>query len=996
LSGSGNIKKQEFRAIMAATNIEINAAQAAPFSPGVAQYLEQTDIGGLINKVAVWFELRAPDPEKPDADRFDGGISIEYENVHATPPHLPYPLRGARGKVFASTAENGTLKFQVDKRGMDGDLQVVGKMTNCFSDPFAPVYNIKLDAPGVLIGPRLEGALNQPLLPIAQRLWQAFAPVAGRLDGKLHLWNENPGDKAQVSADLKLIEVAGSFQGFPPETGHRRVCFPYPLSNIRGQVQVRPDGISLSGFTADAGKGQIQMTGNLIPVDGRMLPALDIDCRGVAFSPALRNALDAMLEGGGDIYDDYMPQGTTDISVQLRAAGNQLGYAVRISPLGASMTYKGFPYRVDGIHGTVKITEGGVQMNLDGRRRTAAIAVNGRFRFGPEDGFKGLHSELWVKTTGLALDNEMKHATTTMSDVAKEAWDFFSPRGRVDCEVTLWKDASDASFDYDAHMIVHKGSALMQTLEVPLENLEGDIFIHGTGDTTRCDFSSLRGQIRNGPNAAPANILCHGTGQIQDGKSRLDLTSIVRRIRLTRELATALDKAGVVELTTWDLLAPDGYVDVIGRLSKGYEDEEHRQSYRIRLRDTSSTSRFLPGKATDFNGDVAVEKGKVTFDNIRFKIGASPIRCSGGSASYANGVSTVKAKVNAESFPMDERVARLMSGPTRTIYLSSNIGGTVKVTDLELTLRFPDSGTGFQTLFSGQVVANNLEIGLAIPIRHINGVVKIDDGRIDENGGHATGTVSEANALIHDHQVHRVSSDFTFDQDKVQFQDLSMRLHAGRVESNGPDNLALRYDFAGEGNLQMFLRWYGVSLAETMRASGMSLVNKFQGSLEGNLNVEELRAGNVLDIRANGTMRISNGNLGQVPVFSTIYDYLKPDQRPRFSSGQLSYAVGNRIIQLDKLELKSSILNVDGQGKITPDGYSDIMLKLRAFGGRIPFLDRFVGTLVQGQVYGYLREPRSRPIWLGQRRTRRRLLTPIPPLNPNDVSRNPTPTGKRQ
>ncbi len=984
LTGSCNVRKQEFRAIMEANDIAMAPQQAASFSSEVAQYLERAGVAGLIKKVAVWLELRAPDPENPALERFGGGIGIDFEDLRATPPDLPYPVSGARGKVFCSTSDNGTVKFQVEKRGMDGDLQVVGSMTNCFSRPFVPSYNIRLDAREVLIGPRLEHALNQPELPEPMQVWRAFAPSAGRLSGRLHFWNERPGESPQVSADLDLLGVSAKFEGFPPGPGGRRICFPYPLTNIRGRVQVRPDGITLSGLSAEAGEGRIQMTGNLIPSNGRILPAVDIECRAVAFSPQLRDALEAMLEGGGAIYDEYQPQGSTDVSLQLRPKDGRVRFAASMSPLRASMTYAGFPYRVDGIRGVVTITEEGVRMNVHGHCRAGAVAVNGRFRFGSEKGLQGsgLHSELWINATGLPLDSEMKRAVATMSQMAGRAWDFFSPRGTADCEVTLWKGASDSEFDYDARLRAHGVSALMQAPQVPMEDLEGDIFFHGTGTSLRCDVSSLRGQINNGPNTIPASILFHGTGQMEGDKSRLNLTSIIRRIRLTDDLASALDKAEVIESKTWDLLAPDGYVDVIGRLQKGYDDKDMQQSYRIRLQDVHSSCRLLPGKATDFSGDVAVEKGVVSFQNIRFKIDGSPILCTRGSASYADGVSTVEAALFAESYQVDKRLARIMSGPTRQIYLDSSMSGDVKITDLKLTFRFPDAGPSFETMFSGQLVANNLQLGLAIPIQHINGIVTLKEGVIDEKGGHATGSVSEANAIIDQHQVHGVSCSFAFDQDKVEISDLRLRLHSGRVEGNGPNNLALRHEFAGSGNLRMSLRWDGVSLTETMRASGMSLASKYQGNLSGDIDVQELRGSNLLDIRASGNVAINNGNLGRVPVFSTIYDYLKPDQRPRFSSGRLKFTVAERTVVLSQIKLKSSILDVDGRGKVTLDGYSDILLSLRAFGGG---MDRFVRSIIEFQIYGYLREPKTRPVWLGQRRSGRRLLSPLPPVNPNEL-----------
>ncbi len=981
VKGSGNLRQQNFRILLEANQVPILPRQARLFSSAAADYLEAAKISGMAQKVNLWMELDSQDEET----KWGGGASLEFTDLNAMAPDFPYPINGATGKVFTSIEEQGTVKFQLQDKGADGSLSAVGVLSNCFAGK--PLVDLEVKAQGILISPRLKRAIDAGAQVMAQEIWQAFQPRAGRIDANLHLFNKTPGGALMAAADLDLHGLAATFHGFTPKDPKaRRISFPYPAQNINGKVRIRPGVVILDDITAEAKQTRVTFSGDIQFPDNLVTPNLDIICSKLPFNAQLRTALDTLLAGGGEIYDEYAPEGETDISVFLRPDSDESGpldFRVNIQPRMASACYKDFPYRIHSLHGQIKINDQAVSLDLQGSRDQAEVSLHGRFRLHPD---QHLRSELWINGKDLPIDAALKEASQGVSKTLSESWDFFQPSGLLDWEITLWKERDAQDYDYDVHLNLRQGGATMRAFQLPMEKLNGEVFVHGTGNNSRTDISALRGEVRNLPGDQPARILIQGTVRNQDDKVSADISTLCRNLRLTPQLGAALDQAKAFDISTWNTLRLDGSIDLFARQQKAIEDKEMQQSFRVRLKNISSDAAILPGRATKMNGEVEVHDGIATFAEIRGLMDGNPIVCRSGTAQQKAGFTMLKLTAEADSIPINKKTANLMTGPLKENFLQHNLQGTAKITQLDLEFLLPESGPGFSSKFNGQLMVENLSLDMGIPVQHLTGVVTISKGEVDNNGGEVQGELKDVAFATFKTQGHNLSGQFKIDPQQLQISHLSMDLHGGKVESANDQDIALAYSFAEEGNLTANLRWQGIGLSSLLHSAGTATAQSYQGLLDGNLRILSLRGGNLLDMHAQADIWVNNGRLGEVPIFTPIYSYLNPEFRPQFNSARLSLEVLDRKVIAKDIEMKSPLVKLTGSGQLQMDGQMDITMEIPGLFGPgadvliLPtIVDLFVSNLARFQLYGYLRDPQASPKLPWNSRKTSQPIGPIPP-----------------
>ena len=986
IQGGGNFKKQEFRSLLIAKDIPIKPEQAAAFRREAADFLDAAKVTGVIKKTTVWMELRPP--SAAPTSRFHAGISAEFADVVAIPAEFPYAITGASGRVFATTEDEGTIKFQLQKKGVDGDLRANGKVTHCFLG--TPLFDIHVDADDILIGDRLKKAIAGARLDLVEKIHTALKPTAGRLDAQIQLYNKEPGAKLSVAADVTLVGVSAAYHGFRDRRG-RRIGFPYPLRNVGGTLEVRPDGVTVQNVRG------VDTDGNLVTIHGRVdivgrdaRPNLDIRGKAIAFSPRIRSALAALLDDGGAIYDEYSPRGKTDLTVLLRDEGKGVDYTIELNPLLASAAYKTFPYRIDEVQGRVKIANAGVWIDLDGKRRGATVSVDGRFLNAPGDGQTGLRSELWVKFSDAAFDTDLHKAAGAFSPNITRFWNFVNPRGKLDCELTMWREFGETEFTYDVNLGVKASSIAVAEFPVPMENLEGNLFLHGKGNECRCDISPVRGTIANAKSEPPAKVLIQGTVRIDAKGLDSDVTSIIQRLRLTPELGAALGKGKIFDADTWRSLKLDGYVDITAHHRKKADQANFDQRFQVRLRDISSAAVVLPGRAHDLHGEIVVERGVGTFKRIEGKIDETKVLVHSGRV-FRDGKNTViDCTVNADSFPVDARLAKLMSGPVRQAFLDLEMKGRAKLDEVNMVFRFPDVGDATETRIEGDVEAHDLFMDIGIPgrhsLRHLTGLAHIS-GRIDATGGQLSGQLKNVGFELTNQQIYGINGRFKITPQRLTCHELKFTLAGGQVKSSRKDGLTVQYDFTERGRLSAFLIFHGVSLNGLLRARGLSH-SKVRGILEGELAIQELIGNDFLSMRATGEVVVTNGRLGRVPMFAAIYSQMKPESRPQFTKGKVAFAIADQKIKLTHLNARSDVLDfkVVGRGELGMDGYMDVRFSVPGVFGSAadlfilpPLIDWAVSKMVSFRVYGYIRDPKV--VWTGREPKKRSALSPIGPVS---------------
>ena len=1020
VEGGGDPEKGEFRVVVKAEDIPLTPELARIVQLDLEPELAAMGLDGFIESLALWLEYPSETPDGNAEPVLGAGMNANIRNLSIRIPAFPYPIRGARAVVSASTRDGGTLKFDLKREGAGGNLNVVGKLTNCLGQGDGGdnvIIDVRAKGVELLVGVDLRQAIQQQ--PSAWLVWQAFEPRAGRVDVDLYLTSTLEDPVPRVAMDLDLKGAALTFHGFPAEPGERKVSFPLPLTDAVGQVRLRHGVLSLENVAADvaeeAGGGRMTIDGLLVPEnrDGKLMADLHIGGHEVQFTPQMRAAVEALVEDGGKIFDEYSPEGKANVTVRIRPQSDGTpSYQVQILPLGASASFHGFPYRVNEIDGLIEIDPKGVSFELTGGDGGAALSLRGRF----VQSNAGVRSELWLEAKTIPANEPLREALATLSPELDSLWQYFAPSGLVDCEMSLWKGADVRAPSFDLRIDVREGTAELANFPIPLQGLQGSIFVHGTPEGRRTDISSLRGYIENGRGIEPASFLLVGEVLRSSDEESLDLTSSVRGLQLNQKLARALDHNGAFKLSTWNILKPSGSVDVILRQHRAAGADQPDQYLRVWLDDVRSDAEMLPQPATHISGAVRVINGEAFFGTsadprfpgeefgvLRGRMGSAEIICRAGHVLRREGATEVMLTVSADNFPVDDDLANLMKGPMRDAYLNRNMQGSMTVPELSLTFTFPEQSDEFITEIHGEILARAVRMRLGTQIESLSGALFVDKGVVGPGQGYVDGHLHDVSFRVLGHDCHGFRATFHADAEKLQIglpsgtageevPDFSMHLHGGTLVGQRGADAALQYEFRDDGVLTLDTTFNGLSLSEFLRSSGL-VGSPFRGTLSGQLQISELIAADFVDMKANGSIRIADADLGAVPAFTSIYAYIAQARRPRFDSADIEFEIRDRRVRFERLDVGSPLINVSGDGTMRMDGYLDLALWVpNLLGEDADFLvlpqivDLITSRVVQFDVYGYVRNIRVQPRWPWDATPDREPISPIPAA-PKKVTR---------
>lgn len=974
IRGNGNLAQGELRAMFEASDLPLQPRAARPYSAEAEAYLADAGLTGMARNVALWIQY-PPEPE--DDNVVTARLSADVEGVSWTPSVFPYPVTQATGRITASTREGGRVYFDLLAGEGDMSIQTRGELTRCISGE--PLVDARIEARSVQVTEELRHAVRA--LPYARVAWDAFDPHNGTANADLFLHNEEPGAPPILSMDLEFDGVSAQFLGFPTDLSERKVSFPYLLQDAQGTVQIREDKVAIQDVTGRRPEGGKVLINGMVALSGPTIDEIqiDIEAESAVFSDDLRRAVDTLLEGGGAVYDSYAPRGISDAEVRIRhTAGQEPQFYVELNPRDASASYHLFPYRLEGLTGNIRIANDGVAFELSGARNRATADLGGRFLFAPTP--EAMQSELWLRAESAALDADLRRALYVVNPDLDLFWHEFLPTGTVDCNLAMWTPPGEDEFQHDLRLDFKRGSALVRKFDRRLTSMRGSVFVHGSGPDNRLDVSILRGEVANG-DQTEAQVVLEGTLETKAEANQVDLTTIIRDLRLNSRLAATMDNAEILSLQTWDVLAPSGLVDVAARHRKSFGQAEILHEARVQLRDVRSDAAVLPRSVTNLRGEVFVTGGTGIFDSIRGQLGTSPLSFEEGFFEHRPGESVVEVKVSAEELPVDSDFANLMTGPMRETFEQRNVRGNLDIRQLEMSYTFPDDGDNFDLTFSGPVDAKNLNLTLVAPIQELNGTFRFEDGRITADGGRVRCTAEQARFSIAGHQATGFQGVLTATPEEIALEAMSVDIHGGVVRASGEGERALTFDLEND-SLDVDIAWEEVSLASFVRSAGQATPFT-RGTMEGNLSLE-LPIGRGVDIVADAALQIRNGRLGEVPMFTAIYAFLPPNKRPQFDGARLEVAVRDHQMQIEDLVMTSPLVEVRGQGTVGLDGYLDIVLEfpdLFASGDWLVLpqvLKAITSQVVRFHLYGYMRSPSARPRWLFQTTPGRREIVPIP------------------
>ena len=940
-------------------------------------------------------------PGKAEADRtpvFE--VAAELDGVRVAAKELPPLIERASVSLHATSRGDGAVTLRLQQESATGTFDITAQATGPAADP---VLDVRATGKNIVVNDDVIAALRT--FAVGRDVVEALRPTAGRADVELFL--QNPQRRGGITElELSLRDVAMAYHGFgDPAT---RASFPLPLVRARGRVRLRDDVVMLEGLDAEiapfAGGGTVRMTGRIDTVKpGGEDATLDIHAGGVEFTPHLRTALTALLRDDGKLYDRFAPTGRTEVSVQVRPRSvTPTVWSVEVRPTAATMQWAGFPYRLDGLTGSVHVRSDGASFDLEGRHGEGTLAMHGRLPIDSEHESEGIGFEAVVELKNVAIDDDLRIAVAVIAKEVEIPWRNSAARGRIGGQVKVWRPRAADPLFHDIRLDLDGVDLKLPTAPWRARDLHGQMFAQGSGAATRIDFDALRGQLDHGnPEAAQlamlGSLVTGGTGDGVDS----DLAFVVRGLQLDEQLGHTLQELGALGDSAWRELKPSGTVDLVCRHERSATGE-NRLRLVVQLVDVDSESPILLRPAHGMTGELSIADGELRFRDLRGEMGGAQMYFSDGrvrTRPAPDGRTEIAFRVKANGIPVDDGLANLFSGPLRQAVLDRKLDGRADVDSLAIEFAIPVAGCTlpFETRIGGQVRLYDVDMSLGseatgaeqgVRVEGISGVVTIADSVVSDTGGGLTGTLNGGSFRLFGQPLEAVEAAFAADAQRIELAALTSRFHGGSVRSGQAAGPALDYLLPGPssptGRLSANLLFEKVDAYSFLAACGWQNP-PYSGVASGEFVLDRLDGSNIIDALATGRLTIERADLGVVPLFTAIYAQLPAPDRPRFNHLEAVFRLADKTVTFEKLDVRSNLLGVNGEGTLGLDGYLDIRMQLDNLLGTsadplvMPLLDEFAKGILRFHLFGYLRDLRTERRWVTERSPARRQVLPMPP-----------------
>ena len=267
------------------------------------------------------------------------------------------------------------------------------------------------------------------------------------------------------------------------------------------------------------------------------------------------------------LWDNYSPQGTASISIDLKTTSvngaTKVATSVTLYPRNITARYRKFPYTVDGLSGEIKFRDNYADVSLTAQ---LPISIAGKFGYTRAD-----EVDITIHADNLVLDEKLKYA---LDKIKEGAWDNFNPKGQAKLELNISQERGiDKPLLYKA--TTHLKDCAIKYTNIPLDvtNVAGEI-IYDDGNIT---LRHLSGTYKN------TVLEIHGS--LGNDETEINLTA--HNLNMDSEFTTALptEIRGMLEK-----LSISGPLDVDCTVDTRNSNQETNYAANIRFKDTTISS----------------------------------------------------------------------------------------------------------------------------------------------------------------------------------------------------------------------------------------------------------------------------------------------------------------------------------------------------------------------------------------------------------------------
>ncbi|MBI4712258.1 MAG: hypothetical protein HY762_02985 [Planctomycetes bacterium] len=291
----------------------------------------------------------------------------------------------------------------------------------------------------------------------------------------------------------------------------------YPLSAQRYLVEGRAAGLE----GAHKEKVEWRINGELDAARQFLKIALASDNINVGESFAQR-----LAEHYRHIWQQYQPSGPVNLELNLAgslAPGNQMDFNINVNLLGNEITYRHFPYRLQGVIGQIVLTRNGIRLvNMRSRMEQLSVALESQIM-----GYaRNSPYEIRLNVTNMPLDKRLYNA---LSPDLRATWDKLKPSaGSGNAEVLVNYQPS-TGIEYQLQIFCKNATFTPLYFLYRIIDAEGEIEARiATGQPTNIKIKSISGRHQSSAVTVSGNITAPpdlpAEASAQAGNTAYDLT----------------------------------------------------------------------------------------------------------------------------------------------------------------------------------------------------------------------------------------------------------------------------------------------------------------------------------------------------------------------------------------------------------------------------------------------------------------------------------------
>ncbi|HEX8323995.1 MAG TPA: hypothetical protein VF595_08775 [Tepidisphaeraceae bacterium] len=722
------------------------------------------------------------------------------------------------------------------------------------------------------------------------------------------------------TADLHLQVTRAAGAEYPTLRGELNVRdanfvfdrFPYPVGRATGKFRFGNDPItkremleivSVTGRGPEGGPNadaQLEVHGTISPLDETAGADISVVGKNVRAERRLIESLPPLTRKAVLNFDAHqtgtLPSFRGDFGCDVHRAvglGQPWLITTRLDLADGSGVFKGFPYPLSGVSGSLKIYEDHVDIqSVKAPAGGGTLELNGAInwiRRNPVTDEPIVQPDLTIRTRGVAIDDKLLGA---MPPSRRAFLKRLGLGGLLDIDGRIEASAPDSEEPaVDLKAKLTNGFARPPAVRVAIDDLRASVRIKGE----RADVDSFTGTL------AGAAVTGTATAEQKGDDARVSAEAQIAGLRVEAAPLVALPPDAAKAIRS---LHAKGDIDVTVRYG-GDTDYE----VAVRPRQLTVTPEVLPLRIDKLAGRIVVTPANVRLEKVTGRYGDAAVSLD-GRIDPASGDAEVA--LAARDLKVDAAFSKALPAVLQNVVSTLGLSGPIAIDCPKLVLKQPTTRpvAPSRTNFESTLWLQKGAMDVSADVRDIVGRVNLTGEVVGDTLTRLDGRANVDDMTFAGRPVSRVSATLAKrpGEDLLRITGLSARVAGGQVGGQIETMLDRR-----DPRFALDLRVRGARVAELTGDPKGAVDTTLNGSL-----AMEGRWDDPASRRGRGDLLAEGKEMVKIPVvfgLMQVANLTVPSREP-IKQAAVRYSVEGQRIRLDQIDLRSTQSVMAGDGMI--------------------------------------------------------------------------------